>query len=380
MELPLEAEVALPTTGAPNASETAGRALAPGAILLSSVYALVCCAGVLGNSMVIYVVLRHAGMKTSTNIYILNLAVADELFMGSVPFLATAAALRHWPFGPLACRLVLSVDGINMFTSVFCLTVLSVDRYLAVVHPIRAASYRRLPVAKAVNLLVWALSLLVIAPIVVFADTQKTEDGEVVCNLLWPRRSWSKVFVVYTFLVGFLLPVSAISLCYLLIVVKMRAVALRAGWLHRRRSERRITRMVVLVVAVFAVCWTPFYAVQLASVFWSPPDPTLAQLVVILSYANSGANPVLYGFVSDNFRRAFRRILCFQCAGRWGGREGRADGEGDGGEGWGEEGEREPADDGALALKPRARLPDAGQRDYEKVCPNGTCTSRTTAL
>ncbi|XP_059933166.1 somatostatin receptor type 1 [Gadus macrocephalus] len=333
-------------------------------VIIPSIYALVCCVGLTGNAMVIYVILKYAKMKTATNIYILNLAIADELFMLSVPFLATSAAVRHWPFGSLMCRLVLSVDGINMFTSIFCLTVLSVDRYVAVVHPIKAARYRRPTVAKVVNVCVWALSLLVILPIIVFADTVPAPDGGVDCNFLWPDAAWSEAFVVYTFLLGFLLPVAAICLCYCLMVARMRAVGLKAGWLQRRRSEKKITRMVLLVVAVFVLCWMPFYVVQLVSVFHRPPDPMVTQLFVILSYLNSGANPILYGFVSDNFRRSFQRIVCFR---------------------WLESGlDAEQVDYCAVALRRQA---PCGPKDFPKdgvasdvVFRNGTCTSRTTTL
>ncbi|XP_036379054.1 somatostatin receptor type 1-like [Megalops cyprinoides] len=334
-------------------------------IVIPSIYALVCSVGLTGNAMVIYVILKYAKMKTATNIYILNLAIADELFMLSVPFLATAAALRHWPFGSLMCRLVLSVDGINMFTSIFCLTVLSVDRYIAVVHPIKAARYRRPTVAKIINVCVWGLSLVVILPIIVFADTVPAQDGGVDCNFLWPESWWSEAFVVYTFLLGFLLPVVAICLCYCLIVARMRAVGLKAGWMQRRRSEKKLTRMVLLVVAVFVVCWMPFYIVQLVSVFRRPPDPMVTQLFVILSYANSGANPILYGFVSDNFRRSFQRIVCFR---------------------WLERGlDTEPVDYCAVALKRQAthHAHDFPLKDClpsDMLYRNGTYTSRTTTL
>uniref|UniRef100_A0A3Q1HFL2 G-protein coupled receptors family 1 profile domain-containing protein n=1 Tax=Anabas testudineus TaxID=64144 RepID=A0A3Q1HFL2_ANATE len=333
-------------------------------IIIPSIYALVCCIGLTGNAMVIYVILKYAKMKTATNIYILNLAIADELFMLSVPFLATSAAIRHWPFGSLMCRLVLSVDGINMFTSIFCLTVLSVDRYVAVVHPIKAARYRRPTVAKVVNVCVWVLSLIVILPIIIFADTVPAQDGGVDCNFLWPEAAWSEAFVVYTFLLGFLLPVGAICLCYCLMVARMRAVGLKAGWLQRRRSEKKITRMVLLVVAVFVLCWMPFYIAQLVSVFHRPPDPMVTQLFVILSYANSGANPILYGFVSDNFRRSFQRIVCFR---------------------WLESGlDAEQVDYCAVDLKRQATCSPV---DYPKDCMasdmvfrNGTYTTRTTTV
>ena len=67
--------------------------------VLTFIYFVVCVVGLCGNTLVIYVILRYAKMKTITNIYILNLAIADELFMLGLPFLAMQVALVHWPFG-----------------------------------------------------------------------------------------------------------------------------------------------------------------------------------------------------------------------------------------------------------------------------------------
>ncbi|KAM7323243.1 hypothetical protein ACRRTK_017349 [Alexandromys fortis] len=334
------------------------------AILISFIYSVVCLVGLCGNSMVIYVILRYAKMKTATNIYILNLAIADELLMLSVPFLVTSTLLRHWPFGALLCRLVLSVDAVNMFTSIYCLTVLSVDRYVAVVHPIKAARYRRPTVAKVVNLGVWVLSLLVILPIVVFSRTAANSDGTVACNMLMPEpaQRWLVGFVLYTFLMGFLLPVGAICLCYVLIIAKMRMVALKAGWQQRKRSERKITLMVMMVVMVFVICWMPFYVVQLVNVFAEQDDATVSQLSVILGYANSCANPILYGFLSDNFKRSFQRILCLS---------------------WMDNAAEEPVDYYATALKSRAYSVEDFQpenRESGGVFRNGTCASRISTL
>uniref|UniRef100_A0AAY3ZWV1 G-protein coupled receptors family 1 profile domain-containing protein n=1 Tax=Denticeps clupeoides TaxID=299321 RepID=A0AAY3ZWV1_9TELE len=349
----------------PNSSgnETHGEAHG-GAIFISFIYSVVCLVGLCGNSMVIYVIFRYAKMKTATNIYILNLAIADELLMLSVPFLVTSSLLHHWPFGSLLCRLVLSVDAINMFTSIYCLTVLSIDRYVAVVHPIKSARYRRPTVAKMVNFGVWTFSILVILPIVVFSSTAPNSDGSVACNMQMPepQRRWLAVFVIYAFLMGFLLPVIAICTCYVLIIAKMRVVALKAGWQQRKRSERKITLMVLMVVAVFVVCWMPFHVAQLVSVFVQRHNATLSQLAVILGYANSCANPILYGFLSDNFRRSFQRILCLR---------------------WMDNATEEPIDYYATALKSRGYSADEFQPDHVEsgsAYRNGTCASRTTTL
>jgi somatostatin receptor 5 len=278
-------------------------------------YLLVCAVGLGGNTLVIYVVLRHAKMKTVTNVYILNLAVADVLLMLGLPFLATQNAVSYWPFGPFLCRLVMTLDGINQFTSIFCLTVMSVDRYLAVVHPLRSARWRRPRVAKLASAAVWAFSLLMSLPLLVFADIQ---EGWGTCNLSWPEPVglWGTVFITYTSVLGFFGPLLVICLCYLLIVVRVKAAGVQVGSSRRRRSERKVTRMVVVVVLVFVGCWLPFFIVNIVNLaFTLPEEPASAGLyffVVVLSYANSCANPLLYGFLSDNFRQSFRKVLCFR--------------------------------------------------------------------
>lgn len=80
-------------------------------VVLTFLNFMVCAVGLCGNTLVIYVILRYAKMKTVTNIYILNLAVADVLCMMSLPFIALQLALVHWPFGEALCRVIMTVGG-----------------------------------------------------------------------------------------------------------------------------------------------------------------------------------------------------------------------------------------------------------------------------
>uniref|UniRef100_A0A674BHU6 Somatostatin receptor type 5-like n=1 Tax=Salmo trutta TaxID=8032 RepID=A0A674BHU6_SALTR len=282
-------------------------------VLIPLIYVAVCVTGLVGNTLVIYIVLHYVRTESVTNIYILNLAIADELFMLGLPFLAVQNALLSWPFGSLMCRVVMTVDAINQFTAIFCLTVMSIDRYLAVVHPIRSSWWRRPHVAKAVNATVWAVSFVVVLPVVVFADVLE-DDGN--CSIVWPEPAevWKASFIVYTCTVGFFGPLLVICLCYLLIVIKVRNAGKRARPTssQRRKSERKITRMVVVVVAVFVLCWLPFYVLNIVNLLILLPGEFrgLYYFVVVLSYANSCANPIIYGFLSDNFKRGFRKALC----------------------------------------------------------------------
>ena len=99
--------------------------------VMSTVNILICVGGLVGNALVIVVVVRYAKMKTVTNMYIVNLAVADLCFLVGIPFLVATTILRHWVFGFLLCRLFYILTSINWFTSVFTLTVMSADRLVS---------------------------------------------------------------------------------------------------------------------------------------------------------------------------------------------------------------------------------------------------------
>ncbi|XP_078232305.1 somatostatin receptor type 3 [Pogona vitticeps] len=297
-----------------NLSLTISLGLDVSGVLIPLVYLVVCVVGLAGNSLVIYVVLCHAVSESVTNVYIFNLALADELFMLGLPFLAAQNALSYWPFGSFMCRLVMAVDAINQFTSIFCLTVMSVDRYLAVVHPGKSSKWRTARVAKAVSATVWVLSSVVVMPVVVFSEVPQ---GMNTCHIKWPEPAavWKAGFIIYTAVLGFFGPLLIICLCYLLIVIKVRSSGrkVQAVTAKRKHSERRVTRMVVAVVAVFVLCWLPFYVLNIINVIWTlPEEPSLFGvyfLVVVLPYANSCANPIIYGFLSYRFKQGFRRAI-----------------------------------------------------------------------
>lgn len=286
-------------------------------VMTAAISVTVFIVGIVGNTLAIYVLLRYVKMKTVTNIYILNLAVADELYILGLPFLSTQNVLTYWPFGSFLCRVIMTTDTLNQFTSIFCLTVMSIDRYLAVVHPLRSSRWRRPRVAKVVSAAVWTTSFIVVLPVVIFSNVQDKFNS---CNLSWPEphNLWPVAFILYTSVLGFFAPLLVICACYVLIVVRVKASGARTGFGRRRRSERKVTRMVVVIVVAFVLCWLPFYMVNIINLIDHLPETSVTVGIyffsVILTYANSCANPVLYGFLSDNFRQSFRKVLCVRRA------------------------------------------------------------------
>ncbi|XP_052580076.1 nociceptin receptor isoform X1 [Peromyscus californicus insignis] len=258
---------------------------------------------------------RHTKMKTATNIYIFNLALADTLVLLTLPFQGTDILLGFWPFGNALCKTVIAIDYYNMFTSTFTLTAMSVDRYVAICHPIRALDVRTSSKAQAVNVAIWALASVVGVPVAIMGSAQ-VEDEEIEClvEIPAPQDYWGPVFAICIFLFSFIIPVLIISVCYSLMIRRLRGVRLLSGSREKDRNLRRITRLVLVVVAVFVGCWTPVQVFVLVQGLGVQPGSEAAVAILrfctALGYVNSCLNPILYAFLDENFKACFRKFCC----------------------------------------------------------------------
>ncbi|XP_056142020.1 opioid receptor, delta 1b [Lampris incognitus] len=283
------------------------------AVCITALYSLVCVVGLLGNVLVMFGVVRYTKMKTATNIYIFNLALADALATSTLPFQSAKYLMNTWPFGELLCKVIIAIDYYNMFTSIFTLTMMSVDRYIAVCHPVRALDFRTPAKAKLINVCIWILSSAIGVPIMVMAVTKVTEKGNTVCTLNFPTPEWywDMVTKLCVFIFAFVVPVLVITICYGLMILRLKNVRLLSGSKEKDRNLRRITRMVLVVVAAFIVCWTPIhiFIIVKTMVEIDQKNPMVVvswHLCIALGYTNSSLNPLLYAFLDENFKRCFK--------------------------------------------------------------------------
>ncbi|XP_077576502.1 opioid receptor, delta 1b [Stigmatopora nigra] len=298
------------TSGAPAGRDTARVAIAVG---ITALYSLICVVGLLGNVLVMYGVVRYTKMKTATNIYIFNLALADALATSTLPFQSANYLMSTWPFGQLLCKVVVAIDYYNMFTSIFTLTMMSVDRYVAVCHPVKALDFRTPAKAKIINICIWILSSVIAVPVMIMAVTKVTAKGNVDCRIIFPEPDWywDTVTKICVFIFAFLVPVLVITICYGLMILRLKSVRLLSGSKEKDRNLRRITRMVLVVVAAFIICWTPIHIFIIVKTMVNIDHKNLLvmacwHLSIALGYTNSSLNPVLYAFLDENFKRCFR--------------------------------------------------------------------------
>ncbi|XP_069352528.1 neuropeptides B/W receptor type 2 [Eulemur rufifrons] len=288
-------------------------------VVLPVVYSTICAVGLTSNTAVICVILRAPKMKTVTNVFILNLAVADGLFTLVLPASVAEHLLQHWPFGALVCKLVLTADHYNIFSSVYFLAAMSVDRYLVVLAAVRSrcTPWRTCRAAKVASLCVWLGVTVLVLPFFAFAGVYSNEMRVPSCGLSFPRpeRAWFKASRVYTLVLGFLVPVCTVCVLYADLLRRLRAVRLRSGAKALSKARRKVTVLVLVVLAVCLLCWTPFHLASVVALTTDLPQTPLvisvSYVITSLSYANSCLNPFLYAFLDDSFRKNFHAV--FRC-------------------------------------------------------------------
>jgi len=290
-------------------------------IIIQIFYCIICICGLVGNSLVIYVVLRYSKLHTVTNTYILHLAIADECFLLGIPFLIATMSFGQWPFGSTGCKIYFATTSINQITSSLFLMVLSADRYVAVCHPISSPKFRTSLISKIVSLSAWLVSALLMVPVYLYATTITRPDGGQSCNIFWsidqPHSgilTEETIFIFYTFSLGFATPLLFILIFYGLLMVQLWSVSPSRSRRSpsQKRLQGKVTRLVLTVITVYILCWMPHWVTQLLLITSSPgEEPDYMFLAVLLSnclqYSNSAINPILYAFLSDNFKKSFRQ-------------------------------------------------------------------------
>ncbi|XP_038161247.1 type-2 angiotensin II receptor [Cyprinodon tularosa] len=349
-------EVYVNSSSVPPAPLCTGWSPVPMTTVIPTIFSIICVLGTLGNALAVYVLAcGNAMTRTVANIFMLNLCVSDLLFLLSLPLWAVYYSGGYsWPFGKVACKICGALLNLNLYASIFFITCMSIDRYLAIVHPFLSQRSRDYESARIVCILVWILALACSAPNLVLRDTHYIKEMDVeACVIVYPDDTWFLALNWMKVIVAFLLPLVGITCCYWAIgrhlLAYRQSARLQISPTPRSshfKSERpptptvhpnsctaepmmaqgieRILWTVAAVVMAFFICWFPFHCVtfldllnkngRLDSCWVTWTIANLTPLTLCLGFSNSAINPVLYCFVGNHFRGRLGGLCKDLCA------------------------------------------------------------------
>lgn len=267
--------------------------------------------GLIGNGTVIWVT-AFKSKKTVNSIWLLNLAMADFVFVLFLPFYIDYI-LRdfHWDFGVFMCKINSFVSVMNMYASVLFLTVLSIDRYVSLVHLNWSQRYRTTERAWYVCCCIWAVAAITSCPALIFRDTMRLHDKVVCFNNFHTQDGHTAamrhiMIVVIRTTVGFLLPFTAICVTGILLTIKV----------NQSRGSVRLSsfsKTVSAVILAFFLCWAPFHTFSLmelsmhSSMYLHSILKAGFPLANSLGFFNSCINPLLYVLLGKKVRHILKR-------------------------------------------------------------------------
>ncbi|XP_040027354.2 C-C chemokine receptor type 9a isoform X1 [Gasterosteus aculeatus] len=274
-----------------------------------------------GNLAVVWIYLNlRRRLKTMTDVYLLNLAVADLLFLVTLPLWAAEASHGSWSFGSALCKLNSALYKVNLFSGTLLLACISVDRYVVIVQTVRAQNSQaeRRSCSRLVCSGVWLLALLLATPELVFAATTEP-SGREYCRMVFPAHLGNRTKILVLSLqvsMGFCLPFVVMAFCYSVIAAKL----LRT----RSFQKHKAMRVILAVAAAFASTQLPYAGVlvmeaaQATTVTLTECEDLkqfdkAGQMLKSLAYLHACLNPFLYAFVGVRFRRDLLKLLQACC-------------------------------------------------------------------
>ncbi|XP_044059518.1 P2Y purinoceptor 3 isoform X3 [Siniperca chuatsi] len=292
-------------------------------ILLPAVYTLVFLLGLPLNAAVILKIWRTRPNMSKNNIYMLNLAIADFLYVMSLPLLIyNYGSHDYWPFGEFACKLVRFQFYSNLHGSILFLTCISVQRYVGICHPLAmwpTQGGRRL--AWCICGGVWLVVVVLCAPTFHFAATGIQRNRTVCYDLSTPKHSvhYYPYGMALTCL-GFLLPFMGVMVCYCRMAhILCRPVSYQGVSMATGEKRDKAVRMIIVVMAVFCISFLPFHLTKTMYLVVRalPGVPCKTRNLFSIIYKstrpfasmNSFLDPILFYFTQPRYRQSTRRFV-----------------------------------------------------------------------
>ncbi|XP_006893027.1 PREDICTED: c-C chemokine receptor type 3 [Elephantulus edwardii] len=278
-----------------------------GARLLPPLYSLVFIVGLLGNLVVVVILTKYKRLGIMTNIYLLNLAISDLLFLVTLPFWIHYVEWNKWAFGQCMCKFFTGLYYLGLYSEIFFIVLLTIDRYLAIVHAVFALRTRTVTFGIITSVFTWVLAGLAALPEVIFHEFQEDEEQSV-CSPHYPEGeedTWKRFHALRMNVMGLVLPLLIMAICYSGIIKALLKCP--------SRQKSKAIRLIFVIMVVFFLFWTPYSLALLLSAFQvvlpensceQSKQLDLAKAVTeVVANTHCCVNPIIYAFVGERFRK-----------------------------------------------------------------------------
>ena len=299
-------------------------------------YIIITVLGLTGNAMVLGVLKQNRKMRQSAfGVYIGSLAIADVLVCAlCLPvYITSTSAFKGHPSGlsgDVLCKLWTGYFALFYFAviSVYTLVALSIERYYAICHPVKAKIKSTPSRAKKIVVVIWLCSFIPNFALVAGLESADPGTGSLGshCTLIaFENPAVWKVFYVMVFTMQYIIPIFCMVLCFMKIkkVLNARKICAltspipnaQAGQLAMIRSRRKTVMTIMIMILAYFACWSLNQALYflLNLGHGLPWNGDLVQLSVVLCFFSSCINPIIYALRTQQFREGFTNIIyCYK--------------------------------------------------------------------
>ncbi|KAH8278835.1 hypothetical protein KR018_010219 [Drosophila ironensis] len=279
-----------------------------------------------GNLIVVWIVMTTKRMRTVTNYFIVNLSIADAMVSSlNVTFNYYYMLDNDWIFGEFYCKVSQFIAMLSICASVFTLMAISIDRYVAIIRPLQPRMSKRCNLAIAA--VIWLASSIISCPMMIFHRTEKVpaegNSTRTVCFPEWPddlnnHSVQGTVYNILIMILTYILPIVSMTVTYSRVGIELWGSKTIGECTPRQvenvRSKRRVVKMMIVVVLIFAICWLPFQIYFIVvSVYPKVQEMPFIQELYLAIYwlamSNSMYNPIIYCWMNSRFRYGFKMVF-----------------------------------------------------------------------
>ncbi|MFT7813437.1 hypothetical protein Z043-113496 [Arapaima gigas] len=303
-----------------------------GTTFLIVAYSTVIAVGLIGNTCLVFIVSRQKEMRNVTNVFIANLSCSDILMcIVCLPVTVIYTLMDRWILGEALCKVTPFVQCMSVTVSIFSLVLIALERHQLIIHPtgwkpVVGHSYLAVAVtwlvACFISLPFLSFHILTNAPFQNLSLPVNPFTEHFICMELWPSEQNRLAYTTSLLLFQYCLPLLLILICYLRIFLRLRQRRGMAERAHNPRQKKakgakRVNAMLASIVTAFALCWLPLNVFNTLFDWhhWVIPvcqHDLIFSACHLMAMASTCVNPVIYGFLSSNFRKELRATV-YRC-------------------------------------------------------------------